>query len=410
MWRFMTRWAWCLAVLGLSALLAVLFWLAWPESEQRAAPRWVRVEPQLVEQRLGLVGRLQAARRETVSAPFDGVVAAVLAREGQRVEKGQSLFRLDTTQLDIQLREAEAERLRTAEQLRQLRGWQSGPEVARSQRALGAARTAVAVSTASLAETRRLFERGIVARIEVESLEQLLQAQRQALKDAEQELLLTRAQGREDALLIVEMAQANAQARWQALTLIRQRKEIKAPFTGVLAGVRHSEGSAARQVQAGQAMIQGMPMITLLDLEHLQVATRVQEHDLRLVGEGQAVEAVIAGQQFAGVIEHIGLQARDDTGPVAWYDVRVRLNLPAAPAQLGLRLGMSAELTVVVRRQEQAMVLPVEALREDEAGETYVVYREQDGQPPRRVHVTPGAVLSQGVEVDGLGAGLVLLP
>ncbi|MGJ7547177.1 HlyD family efflux transporter periplasmic adaptor subunit [Pseudomonas alloputida] len=179
--------------------------MIWPRAVQLPEQTWLRVEPQLLESRLGLVGRLQATRQVTLSAPFDGVVAAIPPQDGQRVEAGQPLISLETAQLDIQLRQARTEHLKAQDQLLQLRTWESGPQVARALRGVRAARAGLAATQASLQDTRRLFERGIVARMEVASLEQLRQTQREALLDAEQELLLTRARGQGDALLIAEM-------------------------------------------------------------------------------------------------------------------------------------------------------------------------------------------------------------
>ncbi|WP_176508278.1 MULTISPECIES: efflux RND transporter periplasmic adaptor subunit [Pseudomonas] len=402
----MIKWGFWLAVAITGGVLAML---NWPSAVQPREQRWLRVEPQSLENRLGLVGRLQAARQVTLSAPFAGVVAAMPVEEGQRVEAGQPLISLDTAQLDIQLRRAQAERLKAQDQLLQLRSWQGGPQVARGLRAVGAARAAMAATQASLDDTQRLFERGIVARMEVASLEQLLGAQRQALLDAEQELRLTRARGQGDALLIAEMELANAQARWQILTRMREQQVIEAPFAGVLLPVSTEAGRGGRQLHVGQAVSQGMALLTLVDLERLQVMARLEEHDLVKVREGMEVEAVIAGQRLAGRIDRIAMQARDDTAQGAWYDVRVDLDLPAAPLQLGLRLGMSAQLQLLLHRQERAMVVPAPALQVDEAGRTYVLFRADETQAPRKVPVTAGPAGVQGVEVQGLESGYVLI-
>jgi len=402
----MIKWGCCLAVAMTGGVLAML---NWPGAVQPREQRWLRVEPQLLENRLGLVGRLQAARQVTLSAPFAGVVAAMPVEEGQRVEAGQRLISLDTAQLDIQLRRAQAERLKAEEQLMQLRSWQSGPQVARSLRAVAAARAAMAATQASLDDIQRLFEGGIVARMEVVSLEQLLGEQRQALLDAEQELRLTRARGQGDALLIAEMELANAQAQCRALIRMRDQQVIEAPFTGVLLPVSTEAGHGGRQLHVGQAVSQGMALMTLVDLERLQVMARLEEHDLVKVREGMEVEAVIAGQRLAGRIDRIAMQARDDTAQGAWYDVRVDLDLPAAPLQLGLRLGMSAQLQLLLHRQERAMVVPAPALQVDEAGRTYVLFRADETQAPRKVPVTAGPAGVQGVEVQGLESGYVLI-
>ncbi|WP_170931033.1 efflux RND transporter periplasmic adaptor subunit [Pseudomonas sp. SID14000] len=401
------RWWWVLG--GSTGMLVLLLWQAWPDTSARDAQRWVQVEPQPLAVHLGLVGRLQAGRQVTLSAPFDGVLTSLLVAEGQQVAAGQPLMHLDTTQLDIQLRQAEAERLKATALVSQLRGWQSGPEVARSLRTLAAARATLAAGQAALDETRRLLERGIVARTEVESLEQLQQAQRQAVMDAQQDLQLTQARGQGDALRIAEMELESAEAHWRALLARRDLRVVKAPFAGLLS---RADGSAARlrPLQEGQALVQGMPLLTLSSLEHLQVAAKVAESDLGDLREGMEVQAFIAGHVLAGRLAQIGQQARDDTEQTAWYDLRVDLQLPEDATRQSLRLGMSARLAVLIHREAGAMVVPAEALQEDDAGRHYVVYRQAAQQAPRRVVVRPARAVVQGVKVDGLEAGFVLIP
>ncbi|HYQ54700.1 MAG TPA: HlyD family efflux transporter periplasmic adaptor subunit [Pseudomonas sp.] len=405
----MTSWrrlAWLLP-----GLLAPVLWWAWPAAEPPVADeRWVWVEPQRLERRLGLVGKVQAARQEIQAAPFDAVVAALMVAEGQRVSAGQPLFRLDTAQVDVQIRQAEAEWLKARASHRQLQGWQAGPEVTRARRSVLAGRASLALSQAALVDTRRLFERGIVARIEVDSLAQQVSAQRQALQDAEDELQGVQARGQGDGLRIAQMELTNAQARWQALLALRKRQVGTAPFAALVAPVGSRDGAAARAVQAGQQVSQGTPLLALIDLGQLQVLAGVHEQDLAWLREGQEADVSVAGHLLVGKVRRIGLQARDDAGQGAWYDVLVELGAPREPTGLGLRLGMSAQLTVRVHRTEQGVAVPAQALRVDEAGRDYVRYRSAADGPERRVAVTVGIAVAQGVEVQVLQAGYVQVP
>ncbi|MOA33355.1 macrolide transporter subunit MacA [compost metagenome] len=157
-------------------------------------------------------------------------------------------------------------------------------------------------------------------------------------------------------------------------------------------------------------MTQGMPLLALSDLERLQVVAGVEEHDLGNLREGMEVEAIIAGHPLTGRLSQIGQQPRNDTGQGAWYDVVVDLNLPVVSSELGLRLGMGAQLALLLHHRDHAIALPPEALQRDEAGRTYVVFREGDEQAPRKVPVTVGIAVAQGVEVSGLQAGFVQIP
>ena len=57
---------------------------------------------------LDVVGRAEAYESVTVRARVDGQVASVVFTEGQHVRQGDELVRLDTTDLDLRLRQAEA--------------------------------------------------------------------------------------------------------------------------------------------------------------------------------------------------------------------------------------------------------------------------------------------------------------
>ena len=140
--------------------------------------QWFPVQPQLLENRLGLVGRIETSARQTLSAPFEGTVQQLSVTEGQRVEHNQSLLTLDTAQLDIQLRQAQTELLKAKRTVQDMQDWAHGEDVARARRALTNAELNLNDTETKLIDTRRLFERGIVARMEVEALEQQLRLQR----------------------------------------------------------------------------------------------------------------------------------------------------------------------------------------------------------------------------------------
>lgn len=69
---------------------------------------------------------------------------------------------------------------------------------------------------------------------------------------------------------------------------------------------------------------------------------------------------------------------------------------------------MSAQLSIVTWRAE-GFALPAEALQCDEGGQTFVVWRRSVDAPPVKVAVKTGRAVPQGVEVSGIGAGLVEL-
>ncbi|GFM54071.1 hypothetical protein PSCICF_02490 [Pseudomonas cichorii] len=376
--------------------------------------QWIAVQPQLLESQLGVVGRIEAASRSTLAAPFDGVVQQVAVVEGQRVERGQHLLTLDTTQLDIQLREALAAQLKLQRTVKDMDNWAQGEEVARARRALTNAQYGLSDTERKLADTRRLFERGIVARMDVDSLEQQARVQRLDMTASQSELNAVMEKGRAENRQIADMELANAQSRYQALQALHARREIEAPFAGIVLRPQRPEGGAAPLIQQGMRMTQGTALFELASLEQIRAVARVEEVDLHQLADGMPVQ--VTGDGFEGItlqgtLSSIAAQGvAPDFGGGTTYEVIISI-APLTPAQQAkVRLGMSARLAIVTHRTDNGFAVPSEVLRQDAEGRTFVMYRQAMNAAPQQVMVTAGRAMPQGVEVSGLKPGYVELP
>ncbi|MEQ9947240.1 efflux RND transporter periplasmic adaptor subunit [Pectobacterium aroidearum] len=396
----------------------MLIWLlAGRTSEQENAPQgqWLPVQPQLLENQLGLVGRIQAAMQTTLAAPFEGVIREVLAREGQRVEEGQTLLILDPGQIEIQLRQAQAEVLKTQREVQSLRQWEQSTEVSRARRTLSSARSTFSNTQANLRDTQALFERGIVARMEVDTLKQQIRSQEQDVIAAQEELRTVLARGNGEDRKIAEMELTNAQVRYQALAAQVERQIVKAPFSGVVVRPATPDNGKPVVIQPGSLVSQGTPLFGVIAQERFQVATRVEETDLHQLQEGMVVNVTgdgFAGQTLTGKVASIDMQAdaADMSGSGAYYNVVVSLDTPLADLRQNIRLGMSARLAIIVYRNEQGIAVPAQAVRTDENGRAYVIYRPTADASPKKINVTLGKTVAQGVEIAGLEAGEVQIP
>ena len=76
----------------------------------------------------------------------------------------------------------------------------------------------------------------------------------------------------------------------------------------------------------------------------------------------------------------------------------------------GIRLGMSAQLSILLHRNQQGIAVPAEALHDDGNGASLVTFRSTPNAPSREVAVSLGRPVLQGVEVEGLEPGCVQLP
>jgi multidrug efflux pump subunit AcrA (membrane-fusion protein) len=135
-----------------------------------------------------------------------------------------------------------------------------------------------------------------------------------------------------DDVALAEARIANAQAQIEAGQSALDGLELKAPFGGTVGRVH---------IHAGEWVIPGQPVLTLVDLEHLRVETTdLSERDVPAVEIGGPVTVFIEalGQEAAGQVSEISPLAETLGGDVVY---KTSIELETLPA--GLRAGMSVE-------------------------------------------------------------------
>jgi len=408
-------WRWVLLAVAVLALceLGLRTWKSWTRLEIAASGGWYKVEAQGIAVRIGLVGRIEPAAISIVSAPFEGNLRSMHVVEGQRVAAGQMLLEMDTADIDIRLRQASADLLKAKSAVQVLVDWTQGVEASRARRALATARMSFSETARKLAETRTLFARGIVARMEVDSLEQQAKVQQLEIASAQADLSSTLARGEGEFRQIADMELANAQARKDTLAALRARSIMTTPFPGVVMGPPASAQQGATAPLPGARVGQGQALLRVASVERLRAVAKVDEIDINQLSEGMNVR--ITGDGFAGLtldgrIVSLGARLAEPEGqgnPVN-YEVVVDIVAPEEPNRRAVRLGMSGQLEVVIYRNDRAFVIPSEAIRS--VGERHVVrFRRGPSDAEELVAVTIGRPMPQGVEVFGLDEGEVAL-
>lgn len=399
----------------IGALLILLvavagFALRSPAQSPVATEQWLAVQPDALVHQIGLVGKIEPDTTITLTAPFDGNVQANLVEQGQRVEAGQVLLRMDPATLEVQLRDALSAQLKARRTVQEMQDWDNGPAVSRARRSLRTAEMSAGNTQRKLTESENLFQRGIIPRNELDDLRQQTQQQQLDLASARGELQQAIGQGKGEYRQIAEMELTNATVKYEALRQLLDGREVKAPFSGIVVpppGANTPQAGASNvPVQAGSKVSQGQVLFGLANIERLKIVTKVSELDINRLHQGQAVEVLgdgFDGERLSGSVSVVsGLAMTSDGQGSAQFPVT--LSIPQlTPQQLQrVRLGMSARLTIVTYNNAQAMVVPAQAIS---AGE--VEYREAMDKPVQRVKVTTGQATAQGVEVFGLKPGFV---
>ncbi|WAT26474.1 efflux RND transporter periplasmic adaptor subunit [Pseudomonas sp. GXZC] len=384
-----------------------------PASDPASTPeQWQAVQPDALVHQIGLVGKIEPDTTITLTAPFDGNVQANLVEQGQRVEAGQVLLRMDPATLEVQLRDALSAQLKARRTVQEMQDWDNGPTVSRARRSLRTAEMTAGNTQRKLTESENLFQRGIIPRNELDDLKQQTQQQQLDLASARSELQQALDQGKGEYRQIADMELTNATVKYDALHKLLNGQEVKAPFSGIVVpapGNNSTPGGSnnTATVQAGSKVSQGQVLFGLANIERLKIVAKVSELDINQLHQGQAVEVLgdgFDGERLSGSVSVVsGLAIANDSQGSAQFPVT--LSIPKlTPQQLQrVRLGMSARLTIVTYNNAQAIVIPSQAIGPDMT----VEYRETMDKPVERVKVTTGQSTAQGVEVFGLKPGFV---
>lgn len=366
--------------------------------------------------RVTVLGTVAAGKAVPVLAPFDGVVRERRAQPGDRVEAGDVLVVLDTGEMQSRLRDARAGLLKAEMAVRALTRWEESPDVLRARRALQAAEAGLATTTRQVTETKTLLSRGVVARNEYDGLVQQRAAQELMVANARQDLAATLERGSDDNRRLAELDHQNAAARLDDLQAQVAAAELRAAAAGVL--TRPPVGGPGTPlppaVEPGARVSRGQPLYAIADAAALAVAGKVDEVDINRIRVGQPawIESdAFPGAALAARVVGISAEADSQQGNRApTFEVRAVFAGDGA-LRRGVRIGMSARLSIDVASDPQAIVVPIDAIREA-AQAPHVVVRDPRSGETRSRDVVLGATRDDGVEVlSGLAAGeIIVLP
>lgn len=378
------------------------------EEQQQLAFTPVRVED--ISTSISLSGNLEPIERVNVVSPFGGRVLKKHFSFGQRVDKGALLFTLDTTELMNQLREARSAYIKARQQLYEVEHWEQSSEVSRARRSYQRSSAQMESLAAKLESTRALFEKGIVPRNELESVEESYRNQRMDLVTAKEELASVLAKGDEENRVIARMEFENAKTRYEELERRVDLAEVRAPVQGVVIRPPQDGSSGEKSVQSvetGVSVQEGTVLVAVANLEGLSVRTSVDEVDIGKLSLGQKVR--VTGDAFPGVVlngevAEISSQAKTGMNSIPRFDVTVAISDVTEQQMRLVRLGMSATLEVTVYDNPKALLVPIDAVRYGSDG-NYVLVRGQGGEV-RRQPVKTGMTTMTEVEIlSGLEPG-----
>lgn len=264
------------------------------------------------------------AASSKIAAPIAGILTQTFCEEGQSVKKGATLFELDTRTADALVAKAEV---------------------------------AVAFAEKNFARKQQLNATDNVSRKLYDEAEQVLQAARKDL--------------------------TNAQTQ-------RELLRIKAPLSGTVAAIH---------VKVGETIGLNMVLVDLIDLERLDIALKIPSQEAISLRLGQPVDITLGmkrannqGTQTTqqGKVIFISPQVDPLTDTVL---VRASINSGDA-----LRPGQFVSARIIVEERNDRLTVPIESVVSKETGSTIAVV---EGNTAKQIAISPGLRDGKLVEITG---------
>jgi HlyD family secretion protein len=387
---------WIAAAIIVIVALIGFFWM------RRGGSGGVAVEAGMIETRerflsyVNASGEIIAERYADIGSSAMGRVVELPVAEGQQVQQGELLARIDPVQARSELEAAEAaiaaleaEATAAAEQV----------DAARAE--LDLARARAREATTNFQRISTLAERNLVSQSELDTAQAT--ADTATAQVAAAEAGLARATGSRDAAQ-GRIAQSRAQAA-RARDIL-DKTSIVAPMTGIVTRLQVREGE---MVVIGIQNQPGTVLMTISDLSEINAEVKVAEADVLRVEVGQPAEVTLEalpGQTFSGTVTEVGASALPTVGSGASareFRVVVRLDEPVP----GLRPGLTCDAEILVGERRNVTVAPLQAvvLRLDESGREQRGVFVIDGSTARFTPVQTGIIGGLDIEVDGVAAG-----
>ncbi|MDP3045336.1 MAG: efflux RND transporter periplasmic adaptor subunit, partial [Bacillota bacterium] len=258
-----------------------------------------------------LTGKVIAKAEVNLVPKMPGKVSAVLADVGDRVQAGQTLMRLDATELQAQLSQAEA-------------------GVALAESGLRQTELNFRDTQRNYERMKHLYEQGAIAAAEFEKVEMGYEI----------------ARDQAEKLAPAQLKQAKAQLQYMQANY--NNTILTSPISGIV---------AARSVNVGELAAQTMPVFTVVSFDSVYVETNASEQQVNKIKAGQEVTvriSAVSSEPLTGKVTNVSPAADPRTRT---YPVKVEIDNP----EHLIKPGMFAEVNLSTAGDE-VIIVPRDAV------------------------------------------------
>ncbi len=287
-------------------------------------------------------GQIYPEYEVKISPDISGEVTELTVEEGDSVTKGQVLARIYADVYALQRDEAAA------------RVNQSQATVANSEAALGAQKATLEQAQQQYDRNKKLYNEKVISKAELEQFETSLESAKANYNAALQNIRSLKAG--------VQSSQTGLISANKTLS----RATIVAPISGIVSSLKIEKGERV----VGTAQMAGTEMMTVADMNSIEVRVDVGENDIVKVNIGDMADVEIDAyndRKFKGIVTKIASSVKATAAAsteITNYEVRIRLDRSSYQDLLGkgsfpFRPGMNARADIRTMQKDNVIAVPI---------------------------------------------------
>jgi HlyD family secretion protein len=376
----------------------------------------VPVQLQDITLRIAANGTVVPVQTVNLSPKTAGRLMELLVEQGDRVQAGQIIARMENEELQAEydqalagLRQAEANLALLQAGTRPESIAQAAASVKQAQARVVEAQTRLNLARERVQRNQMLAVDGAISR---DRLDEVLNEERNAQANLDQakaglDNTLQQLKQQQNGPRVQEIAQAKAQVaaaqgRLRAVQTQLDNTLIRAPFAGIITQKYATEGAFVTPTTSASSTSSATSTSIVALANGLEILAKVPEVDIGQIKLGQEVEIradAYPDQVFKGKVRLIAPEAVVEQN-VTSFQVRVSI----VSGKEKLRSGMNVDLTFLGKRMNQALMVPTVAIVTNK-GQTGVLVPGRNNQP-RFQTVTIGPTIGNQTQVlEGLKDG-----
>jgi RND family efflux transporter MFP subunit len=357
------------------------------------------VEDGVIEEMAELTGTIAARQTVNVVPKAVGRAVQVAVKVGDQVNRGDLIVSLETEEISLQLKQAEAGLAVAEANLAAMKIGARPGERVQANNAVAQAEANYENAKQNTIRMEALYVAGAIPLQQLEAAQlQLVQAETGYKSAKETQAILEQGATKEN-LAVAEAQVKQAEAGAALIRAQLKNAMVTAPITGVVAAVNIEQGELAGA---------GMPVAIILNTDMVDVEINVSEANINQVNKGSEVKVLVSAvssEPLIGIVETVSPAVNPQTRQ---FPVKISLQ-----NQEGLlKPGMFARVFLVTAKETNALKIPKEAVVADN-GRPYV-YVVVNGVAVKkevilglrltnnsRIQIISGLVLGEEVVIKG---------